>query len=107
MDKLKGARIHTVPALVLLSIPYLQLHAKYRMTIESATQRAIESERIGKIHEAALKNKIEEIRILQETIDLTHQCSEMTKELVVTLQKLAEKQEMYVSHYVMNCECST
>jgi hypothetical protein len=102
MDKLKGARIPVCLVLVPLRSHYLQLPAKHRLTIESATQRAIEAERIGIIHETTLKDKIEEIRVLQETVDLTRQCSNLTKELVVTLQKLDEQQRMYVSHYVMN-----
>ncbi|KAF8817493.1 hypothetical protein BYT27DRAFT_7074890, partial [Phlegmacium glaucopus] len=69
----------------------------YRLTIETATQRAIEAERIGKIHETTLKDKIEEIRTLQEKVDLMRQCSKLTKDLVLTLQKLDEKQKIYQS----------
>lgn len=103
MDKLKGARIHAVLCWYHWASHYSQLPAKYRGTIESATQRAIEAERIGKIHETTLKDKIEEIQTLQERVDLMRQCAKLAKELVVTLQKLDEKQKMYVSYHVVNC----
>jgi hypothetical protein len=69
------------------------------LTVESATERAIEAERIGKTRETTLKDKIEQIRILQETLDLMCQCSKLTKQLAVTLQELDEKQKMCVSLY--------
>jgi len=72
------------------------------VTIESATLQAVEAERIGKIHETTLKDKIQEIRTLQERVNLMQQCSKLAKELIVTLQKLDEKQKMYVSPYVVN-----
>ncbi|KDR80587.1 hypothetical protein GALMADRAFT_276828 [Galerina marginata CBS 339.88] len=64
--------------------------APRRATITSASKRLAQAEQAAKTIELALKQKNEMANDLQKRVELTRQCSQLTKELVVTLGKVGE-----------------
>lgn len=91
MDRLKGARTHphiSISRNLLTIIP--QLTEARRAAIVNATKRTAEAEETAKKLQLSLKEKTETEKDLQKRLELSKQRKQLTKDLVVTLQKLNE-----------------
>ncbi|KAF8159604.1 hypothetical protein B0H34DRAFT_704130 [Crassisporium funariophilum] len=69
------------------------LAERHRATIASATKRATAAEQIGKFNESKLKERTAELKALQQRVELTRQCVQLSKELAVVLPKLDESKK--------------